>query len=1441
MKKALTHKIKAVVILVLLHVMPVIYALPTETEYEGIVARTGYVDDGNWGAFPIGFSFDFFERTYTEFYVTSNGLVMFGRGSNQYTNNPIPRSTGADNYIAPFWDDLVIHETGDIMYQTIGTAPNRKLVVQFNNMSFWNSPVLLGTFQVIIYEGSNNIRTQYRSIVDLTSDRASGNSATIGLENRTGSAGVVCSYNTADYIHSEKAILFTPGGGTYTYDDNAVYEGIFLQGTEPRASTPKLISPAYNSTVSDTLTFQWEAATNAFSYFVVISQNSDLSSPIHTSADLPELSYDYILSPDQTYYWSAYSKNVVSTVSWSEIWKFQTSSTPPLVAVPQTMYLEQGEMRTATLLFTGGDAGSKTATITSLPAEGELYQYNAGIPGPRISSVPTVVSDGSFKVIYNANGATGNGVGNFDFQFSDATWTSTDETYTINVSPPGIPNFLYASKETDRVEITFDRDMADPTGKHLEFSVQDNGVDVGSVSSMLKSGDPATIIVYVSPDLNTDNSIAVAYTKGTVTAESGGVLESFDFQLAGKFAQVINFNVLPDKTYGDADYTLSATSSSGLPVTFSSSNTTVVSVLGSTATINGAGEGLIYASQTGDASYAAVTFERHQLVNKAEAGITLSNLSQEYTGSGIQVSAETVPADLNLKITYDGSESLPVDIGSYAVSVKVEEANYYGDDTDVLIISDLTPPVPDLPVLPDLTDECSLTPSAPTATDFYSGAITGTTTTPFPITAQGTSVISWSYDDGNGNISTQDQSVIIDDITPPVTPTLADVNGECTATVIAPTTTDACMGTITGTTSDPLTYTTQGSHLITWNFDDGNGNSIDVDQNVIILDITPPETPVLADVSGECSATVVAPTTTDVCEGNITGTTGDPLNYSDQGIYVITWNFDDGNGNSIDVDQLVEVLDITPPETLVLPDITGECSATAVAPTTTDACAGTITGTTGDPLSYSSQGSYVITWNFDDGNGNSTDVTQNVIVADITVPDIPVLTDVTGECSATATTPTTTDACAGTITGTTGDPLTYSTQGTHVITWNFDDGNGNSLDVSQNVIITDITVPETPVLEDVTGECSVTVTTPSTTDICAGTITGTTSDPLTYSTQGIHVITWTFDDGNGNSIDVSQNVILTDITPPEAPVLEDLTNECSITVVAPETTDVCAGPITGTTSDPLTYSTQGSHVITWTFDDGNGNSIEASQNVIITDLTAPTASCPDDVVTCDGRVSSIGLGDATDNCADPGITYLLSGATTGSGSGDASAEIFAPGETTVSYTLDDGNGNTSSCEFTVTHQVVDEIVVNLADGAITAENSGSFQWISCADNSVIEGETGSSFNPGVNGEYALILTQGACSATSECYLVDYTGLLSNEVDGVKVYPNPADQFISIKLDRENTNVTIKVINTSGQAVLVETLDRLSLTRLDISKFKSGMYLIQIHSDQMDRIVRVMKD
>ena len=82
-------------------------------------------------------------------------------------------------------------------------------------------------------------------------------------------------------------------------------------------------------------------------------------------------------------------------------------------------------------------------------------------------------------------------------------------------------------------------------------------------------------------------------------------------------------------------------------------------------------------------------------------------------------------------------------------------------------VSDTTAPV--IPTLADATGQCSVTPTAPTTTDNCSGTITGTTATAFPITTQGTTVVTWSFDDGNGQVVTADQNIIVDGIVSAVT------------------------------------------------------------------------------------------------------------------------------------------------------------------------------------------------------------------------------------------------------------------------------------------------------------------------------------------------------------------------------------------------------------------------------------------------------------------------------------------------------------------------------------------------------------------------------------------------------------------------------------------------------------------------------------------------
>ncbi|MCA1764365.1 MAG: HYR domain-containing protein, partial [Flavobacteriales bacterium] len=560
----------------------------------------------------------------------------------------------------------------------------------------------------------------------------------------------------------------------------------------------------------------------------------------------------------------------------------------------------------------------------------------------------------------------------------------------------------------------------------------------------------------------------------------------------------------------------------------------------------------------------------------------------------------------------------PGAIGSSTVTLTVtdEAGNIATCTADVIVLDEIAPDA----VCENITVELNELGEASIDAEMLDGGSTDNcetlsfeaSQTTFDCEDLGENQVELTVTDGSGNSTTCMATVTVVDDLAPVEPTLTDVTGECEATATAPTTTDNCADVVTGTTDDPLTYTEQGEYTITWTFDDGNGNTSMADQTVIVDDVTAPEEPTLADVTGECEATATAPTATDNCAGDVTGTTDDPLTYTEQGEHTITWTFADGNGNSTTAEQTVVVNDVTAPETPTLADVTGECEATATAPTTTDNCAGVVTGTTDDPLTYTAQGTYTITWTFADGNGNSTTADQTVVVNDETAPEMPTLADVTGECEATATAPTTTDNCAGVVTGTTDDPLTYTAQGTYTITWTFDDGNGNSITADQTVIVDDVTAPEVPTLDNVTGECEATATAPTTTDICAGEVTGTTDDPLTYTDQGEHTITWTFADGNGNSTTAEQTVVVNDVTAPEMPTLADVTGECEATATEPTTTDNCAGVVTGTTDDPLTYTEQDEYTITWTFDDGNGNTSTAEQTVVIADETEPEITCAAD-------------------------------------------------------------------------------------------------------------------------------------------------------------------------------------------------------------------------------------
>ena len=328
------------------------------------------------------------------------------------------------------------------------------------------------------------------------------------------------------------------------------------------------------------------------------------------------------------------------------------------------------------------------------------------------------------------------------------------------------------------------------------------------------------------------------------------------------------------------------------------------------------------------------------------------------------------------------------------------------------------------------------------------------------------------------------------------------------------------------------------------------------------------------------------------------------------------------------------------------------------------------------------------------------------------------------------------------------------------------------------------------------------------------------------STFPVGTTTNTFEatDGNGNTATCSFDIVVVDATAPVADVtsLTDVTDECSATPTAPLATDNCAGAITGTPDVTFPITTQGTTTVTWTYDDGNGNTSTQTQDIVITDITAPIADLAAlSDVTDNCSVTSLTAPTATDNC---GGTVTVTN--------DATFPITTQGTTTVTWTYDDGNGNTS----TQTQDVIISglnVDITVNEPTLTADNSEAgvtYQWIDCDNqNTAISGATSQSFTPDSNGNYAVIITQDGCEETSACEMISTVDINEHSITTFKLYPNPNNGQFTVESSEVVELYTI--VDVNGRMVHNDSPKSTSF-KIDLSNCESGIYYVQINEEIM---------
>ncbi|MBP9151712.1 MAG: SprB repeat-containing protein, partial [Flavobacteriales bacterium] len=392
---------------------------------------------------------------------------------------------------------------------------------------------------------------------------------------------------------------------------------------------------------------------------------------------------------------------------------------------------------------------------------------------------------------------------------------------------------------------------------------------------------------------------------------------------------------------------------------------------------------------------------------------------------------------------------------------------------------------------------CTSSASIGTATSSDNCGVQSTTVSNSGPYTVGTTTVTWTATDVNGNTKTCTQDVVVTDgqdptITCPATANITTDAGICTssASIGTATSSDNC-GVQSTTVSNSGPYSV-GTTTVTWTATDVNGNTATCTQDVVVTDgqnptITCPATSNITTDAGICtsSASIGTATSSDNC--GVQSTTVSNSGPYSVGTTTVTWTATDVNGNTKTCTQDVVVTDdedpsITCPATANIITDAGICTSSASIGTATSSDNCGVQSTTVSNSGPYSVGTTTVTWTATDASGNTATCTQDVVVTDgqdptITCPATANITTDAGICTSSASigTATSADNC-GVQSTTVSNSGPYSV-GTTTVTWTATDASGNTATCTQDVVVTDgqdptITCPATANITTDAGICT---------------------------------------------------------------------------------------------------------------------------------------------------------------------------------------------------------------------------------------------------------------------------------------------------------------------------------------------------------------------------------
>ncbi len=132
----------------------------------------------------------------------------------------------------------------------------------------------------------------------------------------------------------------------------------------------------------------------------------------------------------------------------------------------------------------------------------------------------------------------------------------------------------------------------------------------------------------------------------------------------------------------------------------------------------------------------------------------------------------------------------------------------------------------------------------------------------------------------------------------------------------------------------------------------------------------------------------------------------------------------------------------------------------------------------------------------------------------------------------------------------------------------------------------------------------------------------------------------------------------------------------------------------------------------------------------------------------------------------------------------------------------------------------DTSVTDLGTALQANADNMTYQWLDCDNNYLpVNGAIQQIFNPATSsGIYAVVISDGACSDTSNCHIV--LGVGFNEIEKeIKIYPNPVKSEITVS---GYSPAYLKLCNAVGQTVAESPSNKLYVGNLS-----QGLYVLQL--------------